>query len=185
MRERAVDWDGLEERRGDLESKVSRWSRDKSEVEDVVQETMIRAARYRMSLREPQRMGSWMERIAWNVLKSLRGREARRPISVMENGQLDTTEGREPDPEIEFVEEALWISGSEVERARLTSLLEGAIRALPDHEQSLIEAAYSKQMSPCAISEVLGVRRVLVKSRLYRVRQKLRRRVLEALEGGR
>ena len=82
-----------------------------------------------------------------------------------------------------FVEDALWICNSEVERGRLSSLLEGAIRALPDHERRLIEAAYFKQMSPCAISEKLGMRRALVKSRLYRVRQKLRRRVMEALEG--
>jgi len=183
VRERGTNWEGLEDSRGRLEKKVSNWSRDKNVVDDVVQETMIRAARYRVGLREPQRMDSWLDRIAWNVLKSLRGREARRGLSVMENGQLDATEGREPDPEIELVEEVLWVCDKEVESERLSSLLDGAIRALPDHERRLIQAAYFKQMSPCAISEAFGVRRALVKSRLYRIRQKLRRRVVQALGG--
>jgi RNA polymerase sigma factor (sigma-70 family) len=181
VKEQVVDWEGIEELRGGLERKVSRWSRDKSEVDDVVQETMIRAARYRVSLRESDRMDSWMGRIAWNVLKSLRGREARRPISVLENVQLDVNEGREPDPLIELFDDVLWVRGVEVERARLASLLEGAIRALPEPEKRMVDAAYKGQMSPCAISEKFGVRRVLVKSRLYRIRQKLRRRVVEAL----
>ena len=47
MREQDTNWDGLAERRLRLEKKVSSWSRDKSVVDDVVQETMIRAARYR------------------------------------------------------------------------------------------------------------------------------------------
>ena len=183
MGERVVDWEGIEELRGGLERRVSRWSRDKSEVDDVVQETMIRAARYRTSLRQPDRMDSWTGRIAWNVLKSLRGREARRPVSVLENGQLDATEGREPDPLFELAEEVLWVKGVEVERARLSSLLDAAIRGLPELEQGFVEAAYKMQMSPCAISEKFGVRRVLVKSRLYRIRQKLHRRVVEALGG--
>ena len=183
VREEVTNWEGLEERRGRLERKISKWSRDKSVVDDVVQETMIRAARYRVGLREPQRMDSWMERIAWNVLKSLRGREARRGMSIMENSQLDATEGREPDPEIELVEDVLWVCDKEVESERLSSLLEGAIRALPEPERRMIQAAYSEKMSPCAISEAFGVRRALVKSRLYRIRQKLRRRVVQALEG--
>ena len=36
MKEQVVDWEGIEELRGGLERKVSRWSRDKSEVDDVV-----------------------------------------------------------------------------------------------------------------------------------------------------
>ncbi len=181
MKERVVDWEGIEELRRGLERKVSRWSRDRSEVDDVVQETMIRAARYRASLREADRMDSWLGRIAWNVLKSLRGREARRPIAVLENVQLDSNEGREPDPLIELVEDVLWVRGVEVERTRLAALLEGAIRGLPDIERRMVDAAYKRQMSPCAISEKFGVRRGLVKSRLYRIRQKLHRRVVEAL----
>ena len=179
----ATNWDGLAERRGRLEKKVSGWSRDKSVVDDVVQETMIRAARYRGGLREPQRMDSWMERIAWNVLKSYVSREARRATSVLDERQLDTAEGREPDPEIQLVEEVRWVCDMEVESERLTALLEAAIRALPEHERLMIRAAYSGQMTPCAISEAFGVRRALVKSRLYRIRQKLRRRVILALGG--
>jgi RNA polymerase sigma factor (sigma-70 family) len=176
------DWEGLEERRDNLERKVSRWSQDKAVVDDVVQETLIRAARYRVGLREPQRMDSWMERIAWNVLKSQRSREARRGVAVVENGLLDGNEGREPDPEIQFVENVHWVRDEEVEKDRLAALLEAAIRALPDHERCLIRAAYSGQMSPCEISAAFGVRREVVKSRLYRIRRKLRRRVVQALE---
>ncbi len=183
VREGATNWDGLAERRVRLERKVSGWSRDKSVVDDVVQETMIRAARYRGGLREPQRMDSWIERIAWNVLKSHMSREARRGMSVLENAQLDAAEGREPDPEILFVEEVRWVSDMEVGSERLSALLEAAIRALPEDERRMIRAAYSEQMSPCAISEAFGVRRALVKSRLYRIRQKLRRRVIQALGG--
>lgn len=183
MREGVTNWDGLAERRVRLEKKVSGWSRDKSVVDDVVQETMIRAARYRGGLREPQRMDSWIERIAWNVLKSHMSREARRGMSVLENAQLDAAEGREPDPEIQLVEEVRWVCDIEVGSERLTALLEAAIRALPDHERRMIRAAYSEEQSPSAISEAFGVRRALVKSRLYRIRQKLRRRVIEALGG--
>jgi len=185
VREQNTNWDGLAERRVRLEKKVSGWSRDKSVVDDVVQETMIRAARYRGGLREPERMDSWIDRIAWNVLKSHASREARRGMSLLDHSELDASEGREEDPEIQLVEEVHWVSDIEVGAGRLSSLLEGAIRALPEHERRMIQAAYSEQMSPSAISEAFGVRRELVKSRLYRIRQKLRRRVVQALEGPR
>jgi DNA-directed RNA polymerase specialized sigma24 family protein len=42
--------------------------------------------------------------------------------------------------------------------------------------------AYTKLMSPAAISAELGLRRTVVKSRLYRIRKKLRLRVSQALE---
>ena len=85
-------------------------------------------------------------------------------------------------PLLELYDEVLWVRGVEVERQRLTSLLDGAIRALPEDEERMVEAAYKSQMSPSAISEAFGVRRGLIKSRLYRIRQKLHRRVVEALE---
>jgi len=178
-----ASWDGLAERRLRVEQKVAGWCRDKSCVDDVVQETMIRAARYRSGLREEQRIDPWIDRIAWNVLKSHLSREARRGISLMEHAELDVAEGREEDPEIQLVEAVHWVSDMEVESCRLAALLEGAIRALPDHERRMIRAAYTQQMSPAAIGELFGVRRALVKSRLYRIRQKLRRRVLQALGG--
>ena len=183
VREQDTNWDGLAERRLRLEKKVSSWSRDKSVVDDVVQETMIRAARYRGGLREPERMDSWIDRIAWNVLKSHMSREARRGMSLLDQSELDTSEGREEDPEIQLVEEVRWVCDIEVGSGRLSALLEGAIRALPEHERRMIQAAYSEQMSPSAISEAFGVRRGLVKSRLYRIRQKLRQRVIQALGG--
>ncbi len=101
----------------------------------------------------------------------------------MDHSELDASEGREQDPEIQLVEDVRWVCDIEVGSGRLSALLEGAIRALPDHERRMIRAAYSEQMDPSAISEAFGVRRALVKSRLYRIRQKLRRRVIQALGG--
>ena len=181
MRDELSAWEGLEERRGRLERKVSQWSRDKSVVDDVVQETMMRAARFRMGLREPVRLDAWMERIAWNVLMGVCSREARWGVSIVENCKLDGNLGREPDPEIELIEDVTWVCDKEVESHRVSALLEGAVRSLSKGEQHLIHLAYTKLMSPAAISAELGLRRTVVKSRLYRIRKKLRLRVSQAL----
>ena len=45
-------------------------------------------------------------------------------------------------PLLELYDEVLWVRGIEVERERLTSLLDGAIRALPEDEERMVEAAY-------------------------------------------
>jgi DNA-directed RNA polymerase specialized sigma24 family protein len=62
-------WSGLEELRPSLQRLLARRCRDAAELDDVVQETLLRAARYRAKLSERERLRGWAMRIAINVLR--------------------------------------------------------------------------------------------------------------------
>jgi hypothetical protein len=104
-------WRGLEELRPALRTYLKRRCRDLFELEDVVQETLLRAARYRTSLDDSRRLRGWTLRIAINVMRDRLRREARRSRLELGDERLEEIESREPVPG-EEAEEAYILLGS-------------------------------------------------------------------------
>jgi DNA-directed RNA polymerase specialized sigma24 family protein len=73
-------WEGLEELRDGLRAFLVRQCPDENEIEDVIQETFLRAARYRRR-RPVQSLRPWALRIALNVLANARRRIVRTQAS--------------------------------------------------------------------------------------------------------
>lgn len=168
---RIRDWSGLEELRGELETYLARRCRDANEVDDVVQETFLRAARYRRGLAEPQRLRAWVLRIASNVYRDRCRREALLPRLGAWEEALGRVEGREDDPAEH--EASVCIEGRLIGRADMVAELSGAVARLSDGDRALLDSYYGGGESCSRTGDECGIQPDLVKVRLFRARRRL------------
>jgi RNA polymerase sigma-70 factor (ECF subfamily) len=168
-------WAGLEELRPVLKTYLARRCRDESEIDDITQEALLRAARYRGSLYDPARLRAWVIRIAANCLSDHLRREGRLPRGEGSEDVFDRIEGREYAPGETPEELHLCFNGEVMEMELALRHVRGAVRRLRDEDQLVLDAYYTGQQSCAAAAQVCAVTRDLVKCRLYRARRRLRR----------
>jgi len=168
-------WKSLDALEPSLRRFLSTRSRDAAEIDDVLQETFLRAARFRETLKEPARLRSWAFRIAANVLADRIRREAR---------YLRVSEG-EPLLEELAVEEAnddsgsIVIGGRSEPREEVLEVLIEALDRLRSRDRSLIESYYGGAGSCRETAEFCSLPEDIVKVRLYRARTRLKEYVTQ------
>lgn len=167
----------------DLRSFLARRCRDESELDDVVQETFLRAARFRGTVHDTRNLRGWTLRIGGNVLRDRQRRESRLPRQAVAGGLDLESLG---DPREERLEDEEWVvrvGGRWVERCEAVRALHSALADLVAHDRAVLEAYYARGHSTPRIAAELGLPRELVKVRLFRARRRLLRR-LEAAGWG-
>jgi len=182
--EPATAWSGLECLREDLQRFLVRRCRDDSEVDDVVQETLLRAARYRRGLRDRQRLKGWAMRIAGNVLADhvrRDQRDRRRGVDELVDSLEAPTE--EVDVDV-WVQCGSWL----VEKSEALALLEGELADLRPEDRLVLTSFYGGRQSCRDTAMECGIPGDLVKARLFRARRRLlralrRRFSLDAVPG--
>jgi RNA polymerase sigma factor (sigma-70 family) len=138
---------------------ASRHARSAAEADDITQEALLNAWRFRDSLREGERAAGWLARITVN--------EAHRRRPRLEGLPLDDLE-REAGAEDDRIEAA-------AERVTIAA----AIAELAEGDRLLLRLRYEDDLTHAAIASRLGMPVGTVKVRLHRARLKLHR----ALEG--
>jgi RNA polymerase sigma-70 factor (ECF subfamily) len=171
-------WHGLADLRGGLRSVLLRRLPDENEVEDVIQETYLRAARYRGRLQDGRRLRSWATRIALNVLSDRRRRE-QRYLSTEPGDRVLEREAEAGGPALP--EAALSLGRFEVERERALLVLARARRRLRESDRRVLDSFYGGAGSCRATAEECGIPPHLVKVRLFRARRRLSRAVRREL----
>lgn len=144
---------------------VSRYIRDPSEVEDVVQEAFIKAYRGLARFRGESAFYTWLYRIAINTAKNHLVSSGRR---VPDQG-VDATEAEQYDAG------ALLRDGDTPERTLLTKEIEGtvyrAIEGLPDELREAITLREMEGLSYEEIAAVMDCPIGTVRSRIFRARE--------------
>jgi RNA polymerase sigma-70 factor (ECF subfamily) len=168
-------WAGLEDLRPILRMYLARRCRDESEVDDVIQEALLRAARYRGTLDDPTRLRGWVLRIAANCLRDHLRREGRLPRGEVSEEVFERIEGREVVPGETAEDLQLSVNGMVVERDLALKHVLGAMRRLRDDDQLVLDAYYAGRRSCAETARVCEVAPELVKCRLFRARRRLRR----------
>ncbi len=161
-------WDGLDGLPRLLRAYLQRHCRDANDVEDVVQETLIRAARARAWLRDDQCLEGWSLRIARNVWRDrLRARARSRQVqeSELELGVLEAPME---------VEESLVLQGRVWERELVERHIEESMKGLPIADRELLLAWSRRSSGRGALARQQGITPTLLKVRLYRARRRLR-----------
>lgn len=143
--------------------------RNHHDSEDATQETFIRVMRYRNQLSEVRDLRTWLAKIAWRVANDRRRKPHEIAIDEVSN---DSVALRSPASSADEV----------VLSTELSSLLDRLISGLPAKLRDPLTLSTVEEMSPADISQVLGVNEAVVRSRLFRARQKLREK-LDALLG--
>ncbi|MBL4771662.1 MAG: RNA polymerase sigma factor [Planctomycetes bacterium] len=163
-----VGWAGLEEHRGSLQRFLVGRSVDENDINDIIQESFMRAARYRTAPMETGRMRGWLIRIAGNVhVDKLRSR-SRGPITGLPMEIWENIRDREPQ-ETRFS----W-GGGEVVMEEALQCLDSAGSEIPGQDRDVLDEYYIQQAGTHEIAGRLGVTASMVKVRLFRARRRLR-----------
>lgn len=148
-------------------------TRDRSEAEDLVQETYAKALRGFSSFQLGTNFRAWMYRILRNTfLTSRTGLKASMTVPLeLEEDSLEMPIERET-PEAMLIERSNW------------QLIQSAIEELPLHSREVLLLCDVEEMSYREISESLSIPVGTVMSRLSRARNTLGELVRRKLEGG-
>jgi len=174
-------WSGLEELRPILRRFLLSRCRDENEVEDMVQETLIRAARYRGHLTHRDRLRSWALQIASNIFRDHLRRAVRRPMVGVREEIFEDLPGGELSPGELLDDDLLDLEGDEFDKDVVLRMLSAALAGLLERDQLVLSCYYAGGQSTAATAIVCGIRQELVKVRLFRARRRLERAVRQRL----
>ncbi len=154
-----------------------RMTKDPDEAADLVQETYIRALRFRHQFTPGTNLKAWLFRILTNTFINLYRRKSARPEFTDVDG-LDEYVLYNRMAELQTPG-----SGSDPEREVLDSLMDTEVKEaldeLPEHFRSAVVLADIEGFSYKEIAEILHVPIGTVMSRLHRGRRFLQRRLYE------
>lgn len=166
-------WEGLEEMRAALHAFLVRQCPDENDIEDVIQETFLRAARYRRAHRVKS-LRPWAMRIALNVLADARRRVVRTQAEPGDDGPFDP-----PAPPTDNPADSGYRVGREwLDREAAGVLLRSSLEGLRAGDRALLGSFYANDLCTASAARACDLPRRLVKVRLYRARQRL----LQALQ---
>ena len=160
-----------------LQRYLGRRCRSPHDVQDALQETLLRAARYRRTDLPAASLRSWALSIAANVLRDQSRRRLRGPSVGHEEAVFHGLQGREPDPSETDQRPPMQITGRLVEMDQLVLHLQRALRGLPSQDQEALRLFYDEERSTQATARRMQLSTNLVKVRLFRARQRLRRQI--------
>ncbi len=171
----AEAWTGLEEQRSPLVRFLQRRCRDANEVDDIVQETMIRAARYRKQLDRPERLRAWISSIAVNVLTDRVRREGRIQKHLADDHLLEAIPARESRALAPADEVDVRCGNWRIDWDRALSCLDDELHALERGDRELLLRFYGGEGGCREVAAEYGTTPSIVKVRLFRARNRLLR----------
>lgn len=156
---------------------ISRYVKDSDEVQDVAQEAFIKAYRALPNFRGDSAFYTWLYRIAINTAKNyLVSRSRRPPGSDVEIEDAQYYDGGAALRDIETPENALF--GEE-----LKTVVELAIKGLPDDLRSAVTLREFDGLSYEDISDIMDCPVGTVRSRIFRAREAIDKQVRDQMEG--
>lgn len=156
---------------------ISRYVRDRDEVQDVAQEAFIKAYRALPNFRGESAFYTWLYRIAINTAKNyLVSRSRRPPGSDVELEDAEYFEAGGGLREIENPENALF-------GAELKAVVDGAIGALPEDLRTAITLREFDGLSYEEIAEIMACPVGTVRSRIFRAREAIDALVVQHMHG--
>jgi RNA polymerase sigma-70 factor (ECF subfamily) len=152
--------------------KIYRWALtlvgDPDQAEDVVQETVIRAYRYRASFREDADPAAWLYRITRNTALKMMKREKRKRATIRDSLEVYPARQVVTDTPDRIAD-----------RKRFGELVEALFKELSVRQREVFDLADLQGHTPTEISEMLGLDAATIRTHLFRARRVLRTRILK------
>ena len=179
-------WGGLVELEPLVRGVLARRHVPPTDLDDLVQETLLRAARFRARGSVPEKLGAWVTRIAVNVLHDRARRELRLtgPAEDAEPVELEAIVARESLATCvgEPGDERWVLGGYVVTRDGAMEALAGALDELRSEESAILRCYYGDEQRSVEAARSCGQPESLAKLRLYRARRRLSRALEPRLE---
>jgi RNA polymerase sigma-70 factor (ECF subfamily) len=141
---------------------------DEDAAREALQSALVRVVRHIRVFPSDTVFWSWLTVLARSALSD-QNRKQRRYLAFLDRftRHSRTQQAAPADPEAD---------------ARLATLLENSLGALPPDERRLVKAKYFERRSVCDLAEEFDLSEKAVESRLVRVRHKLKAAILEGLK---
>jgi len=159
-----------------IRSLIARHVRDPQEVEDVAQEAFIKAFRALPRFRGESAFYTWLYRIAINTAHNHQMAKSRRPPGV----DIDVEDAQFMDGGDRLVENES--PDAAASRDELAEAMEQAIAALPDDLRSALALREFEGLSYEQIAAIMECPVGTVRSRIFRAREAVDRRIGHLLE---
>jgi RNA polymerase sigma-70 factor, ECF subfamily len=155
----------------------------REDAEEVAQETLLKVFESAEQLREPDKVKSWVFRIAKNACLMKRRKSIFAPSRELSLDELMPTK-RQDGNQVQ-IEIADWSSlpDGKALQSEMKGLLEKAIRELPEIYRSVILLRDMEELSTQEAAQILDVSDDVVKTRLHRARLAIRQTLDEYLRG--
>jgi RNA polymerase sigma-70 factor, ECF subfamily len=152
---------------------VRHYIRSAVEVEDIVQDTFLKAFSRLETFQQSSAFYTWLYRIAVNTILDFMKRQGRSPIRAVEDpeavsGSIDeTTERKSIRPD------------ARLEQAEISEITRSVMDELPEIFRTVLVMRELEQMRYQDIADVLQVSIGTVESRLFRARARFKKRLLQ------
>lgn len=153
---------------------IGRMVRDTDMVEDIAQETFIRAYRALHQFRGDAQFYTWLYRIAVNTAKKYlvdRKREPTGALAVSNNDEEDETSSRKSEPSTDETPE------TELAAREIAQVVNQAMDALPDDLRQAVVLREIEGLSYEDIAEIMECPIGTVRSRIFRAREAISAKV--------
>ncbi len=161
-------WAGLEEHRASLRRFLKSRCPDENDINDIIQESFLRAARYRRVPMESGRLRGWLLRVASNVQVDKTRSRSRGPSTGLPQ-EIWETVGEPIQEEASFS----W-SGVDMVMEEALDCLDGARADMRETDRRVLDEYYLQRSETEEIAGRLGVSPGMVKVRLFRARRRLK-----------
>jgi RNA polymerase sigma-70 factor, ECF subfamily len=157
----------------------------REDAEEVAQETLLKVFESGDQLREPEKIRSWVFRIAKNACLMKRRKSVFAPTRELSLDEFMPSKHQDGDQvRIEIADWSSLPDGKALQ-SEMRELLERAIRELPEVYRSVILLRDMEELSTQEAAQILEVSDDVVKTRLHRARLAIRKRLDEYLRGNR
>ncbi len=164
---------GLDRHRPAIERYLRARVSDENDVQDLVQETLLRAARYRKPGQEPASLRGWLIRIAANLRVDAVNRRCTEEVQGQNLDALpercdERTGGEQAESGVSWA--GRWWSLDEI-----LQHLRAGWKRLSEADRHTLSGYYFDDLSGAELAHGLDVRPELIKVRLFRARRRLAR----------
>jgi RNA polymerase sigma-70 factor (ECF subfamily) len=156
---------------------------DRSEAQDVLQESYVRAFYQLGTYSQKAKLGAWLARIVRNeAIDRVRARTARNNMLVLEAELTDDREVTESIVENSAMSSPSLDPEATMEQSNMRGVLEHAIQTLPEQFRTVFMLREVEGLSIKETAEYLGIPAATVKTRDHRARTMLRERLEEHID---
>ena len=157
----------------------------REDAEEVAQETLLKVFESSDQLREPDKIKSWVFRIAKNACLTKRRKSIFAPPRELSLDELMPAKHKDGDQiRIEIADWSVLPDGKAMQ-SEMKELLEKTIRELPETYRSVVLLRDMEELSTQETAQILDVSEDVVKTRLHRARLAIRKGIDEYLRGER
>ena len=161
----------VERYQGRLFAVARHYTRNAVEIEDLVQESFLKAYTRLDTFQHQSSFYTWIYRIATNTILDFMKRRGRSPVQSVEDPEMLTSVSR-PSPRVSSPD-------AQMQREEISVITHSILEGMPEIFRTVLVMREFEDMAYQDIADVLGISIGTVESRLFRARARFKDKLLQ------